>query len=352
MNASAVSVSHSHSHSDNDNDNDNDNRGSGLADNATLQLQVRAIRLQAERTHAFELALPGGALLPPVRAGAHIDVQLPGGLVRSYSLAGDPQDRTHWLLGVLREVDGCGGSRAMFDAVRVGDLLTVSAPRNAFALAPEARHSVLLGGGIGITPLKAMAHTLAAQGASFELHHCARSPQHAAFASELNAAMPADRLHRHFDGGDPAQGLDIAALLASPAPGTHLYGCGPAGFMQACADASRHWPAGSVHFEHFKPPVSDAPAVPVALAGGFEVLLAKKGIRIQVLPEQTIVRAIELAGLRVPTSCLSGLCGACKTDYLEGDVEHNDYILSDDEKARCMTLCVSRARSPLLVLDL
>ena len=119
--------------------------------------------------------------------------------------------------------------------------------------------------------------------------------------------------------------------------------------MQACADASRHWPAGSVHFEHFKPPASTAPAMP---AGSFEVLLAHKGIRVQVQPEQTIVRALELAGLRVPTSCLSGLCGACKTDYLEGDVEHNDYILSDEEHKTCMTLCVSRARSPLLVLDL
>lgn len=315
----------------------------------TLRLQVRAIRLQAERTHAFELAHPDGALLPPVQAGAHVDVQLPGGLTRPYSLAGDPQDRSHWLLGVLRELDGSGGSRAMHERVRVGDLLTLGMPRNAFALAPDATHSLLLGGGIGITPLKSMAHALAAQGASFELHHCARSPQHAAFAAELDATVPAGRLQRHFDGGVPAQGLDLAALLAQPAPGTHLYYCGPAGFMQACADASRHWPTGSVHFEHFKPPVSIEAPKP---AGSFEVLLAKKGIRLQVQPEQTIVRAIELAGLRVPTSCLSGLCGSCKTEYLEGDVEHNDYILNDEERTHCMTLCVSRARSPLLVLDL
>ncbi len=316
---------------------------------STLQLQVRVIRLQAERTHSFELASPDGALLPPVQAGAHVDVNLPGGLMRSYSLAGDPQDRSHWVLGVLRELDGSGGSRAMHERVRVGDLLTLGMPRNAFALAPGATHSILLGGGIGITPLKAMAHALSAQAASFELHHCARSPQHAAFAVELRATVPAGQLHHHFDGGDPAQGLDIAALLAQPAPGTHLYYCGPAGFMQACADASRHWPAGSVHFEHFKPPLSTEPAKP---EGSFEVLLAKRGIRLQVQPEQTIVRAIELAGLRVPTSCLSGLCGSCKTEYLEGDVEHNDYILDDEERTHCMTLCVSRARSPLLVLDL
>lgn len=319
------------------------------AGDGTLRLLVRAIRLQAERTLSFELARPDGALLPPVQAGAHVDVHLPGGLVRPYSLAGDPDDRSHWLLGVQREVGGRGGSRAMHEKVRVGELLTVGAPRNAFALAPEARHSVLLGGGIGITPLKAMAHALAASGASFELHHCARSPQHAAFSSELRAVVPPGHLHHHFDGGDPARGLDIASLLARPAPGAHVYCCGPAGFMQACADATRHWPAGSVHFEHFKPPAATAPAAP---DGSFEVLLARKGIRLQVQPEQTIVRAIELAGLRVPTSCLAGLCGACKTTYLEGDVEHHDFILDDQEHQHCMTLCVSRARSPLLVLDL
>lgn len=323
--------------------------GAGAGAQDLLRLQVRAIRLLAERTHAFELACPEGTPLPHVTAGAHVDLHLPGGLVRSYSLAGDPRDRSHWLLGVLRETEGRGGSRTLHDGVRVGDVLPVSAPRNAFALVSGATHTMLLAGGIGITPLKAMAHELAAQGASFELHHCARSPRHAAFAAELRATVPAGRLHQHFDGGDPSQGLDIATLLARPAAGTHLYYCGPAGFMQACADASRHWTPGSVHFEHFKPPASVAPATP---EGGFEVLLARRGIRVQVEPEQTIVRAIELAGLRVPTSCLSGLCGACKTDYLEGDVEHNDYILSDDEHRHCMTLCVSRSRSPLLVLDL
>jgi len=292
-----------------------------------------------------------------VAAGAHVDVHLPGGLTRPYSLAGDPHDRSHWLLGVLRETDGQGGSRALHDSVRVGDVLTVGAPRNAFALAPVATHSVLLAGGIGITPLKAMAHALAAQGASFELHHCARSPRHAAFAAELAATVSAGRLHHHFDGGDPARGLDIAALLAQPQPGTHLYCCGPAGFMQACAEASRHWPAGSVHFEHFKPPApASAPAsaapAPTAPAGSFEVLLARRGIRVQVQPDETIVHALETAGLQVPTSCLSGLCGACKTDYLEGDVEHHDYLLSDEDHQHCMTLCVSRSRSPLLVLDL
>ncbi len=314
-----------------------------------LRLRVQAIRMQADGVHAFELVDPDGAELPPASAGAHVDVHLQGGLMRSYSLAGDPADSAAWTLGVLREVNGRGGSRAMHDSLRVGELLTVSRPRNAFALVPGAVHTVLLAGGIGITPLKAMAHTLTAQGRSFELHYCARSLRNVAFAAELRALVSPDRLHFHFDNGVPGQGLDIASLLKAQADGAHLYYCGPGGFMKACAEASTHWAPGSVHFEHFKPPEPPPKAAPDA---SFEVRLARRGITLPVLPEQTIVRAIELAGLRVPTSCLSGLCGSCKVDYLEGDVEHNDYILSDEEKTRCLTLCVSRSRSPLLVLDL
>ncbi|WP_372660531.1 2Fe-2S iron-sulfur cluster-binding protein, partial [Hydrogenophaga sp.] len=287
--------------------------------------------------------------LPLVAAGAHVDVHLPGGLVRSYSLAGDPHERSNWTLGVLREVKGSGGSKAMHDSVRVGDMLTVGAPRNAFPMARGAAHTILLAGGIGITPLKAMAHEMAAQGASFELHYCSRSPRHAAFVDALQALVPAGQLHFHFDNGIPGQGLDITALLRRQADGAHLYYCGPLGFMQACADASAHWAPGSVHFEHFKAPEPPPKSAPDA---SFEVRLAKSGTTVQVLPDQTIVRAIELAGHRVPTSCLSGLCGSCKVDYLEGEVEHNDYILSDEEKTRCLTLCVSRSRSPTLVIDL
>ena len=314
-----------------------------------LRLRVQAIRLQADGIHAFELVDPDGAELPAATAGAHVDVHLPGGLMRSYSLSGDPADRTVWRLGVLREVNGQGGSRAMHDSVRVGELLTVSAPRNAFALVPGAAHTVLLAGGIGITPIKAMAHTLTAEGKSFEVHYCARTARNVAFTRELRALVPSDKLHFHFDNGVPGQGLNIASLLKHQPAGAHVYYCGPGGFMKACADASTHWAPGTVHFEHFKPPEPPKKAAPDA---AFEVRLAKRGITVPVLPDQTIVRALELAGLRVPTSCLSGLCASCKVEYLEGDVEHNDYILSDEEKTHCLTLCVSRSRGPMLVLDL
>lgn len=314
-----------------------------------LHLQVRGIRLQAEGIHAFDLADPDGNELPEVDAGAHVDVHVPGGHVRSYSLAGDPRDRSRWTLGVLREANGRGGSRALHDSVHVGNLLTLGAPRNAFSLQPGADHVILLAGGIGITPLKSMAHVLAAEGRSFELHYCARSPRHAAFVEDLRTLVPAERLHLHFDGGDPARGLDIAGMLADPIPGCHVYFCGPDGFMKACDAATGHWPAGSVHSEHFKAPEPKPKSSP---DGSFEVKLARSGITVQVQPDQTIVRAIELAGQRVPTSCLSGLCGACKVTYLEGEVDHQDYILSEEEKRSCLTVCCSRAKSATLVLDL
>lgn len=239
----------------------------------------------------------------------------------------------------------------MHETVRVGESLTIGWPRNAFQLAQKASHSILLAGGIGITPLKAMAHVLSQRGESFELHYCARTPKHAAFLRELKKLVPEGRLHLHHDGGDRDKGLDISALLKTAPPDTHLYFCGPGGFMEACTAGSQHWPDGSVHCEHFKAPdrsktESDAPI------GSFEVKLARAGSTVQVLPEQTIVRALELAGHRVPTSCLSGLCGACKVEYLEGEVDHQDFILSDEEKTHCMTACVSRAKSACIVLDI
>ena len=315
-----------------------------------IDLLVRAIRLEANNILSFELVDPAGKQLPKVKAGAHVDVHLPGGMVRSYSLAGDPRDRSCWLLGVLREANGQGGSRTMHERVRVGGSLRVSAPKNEFSLDQSATRSILLAGGIGITPIKAMAHELWHQDASFEVHYCAKTSAHAAFLKPLTDMLGPDFLHVHYDDGDPAKGLDIKALLASVESGTHVYYCGPAGFMAACEAASEHWPSGTVHREYFKAPAVD-PAV-TANDGSFTVHLVRSGQTIVVEPDQSIVRAIELSGGRVPTSCMSGLCGTCKVNYLDGEVDHRDYILNDEEKTYCLTACVSRARGPSLSLDL
>ncbi len=313
------------------------------------QLRVQAIRWQAQGICSFELVDPEGQALESFEAGAHVDLHLPGGVVRSYSLASDPSDHSQWTFGVLLEAKSKGGSSALHNKVRVGDLLTVGSVRNAFPLAKEAAHSILIAGGIGITPLKSMAHTLKAAGTSFELHYCARGPQNVAFLKELQALVPSEKLHLHFDGGEPSKGLNIKALLKDTAPNTHVYYCGPAGFMAACAEATAHWPKDAVHCEHFKAPDTKPLDLP---DGAFEVHLVKSGETIQVGPDQTIVRAIELTGRRVSTSCLSGLCGACKVEYVAGEVDHRDYIMDDEERTRCLTVCVSRAKGKSLSLNL
>jgi ferredoxin-NADP reductase len=314
----------------------------------THSLLLRQIRLEASNVHSFELVQPQGLELPPFAAGSHLDLHLPGGLVRQYSLCNDPAERHRYVLGILNEAHGRGGSRCAHEQLRVGQQLTVSEPRNHFALHPDTQHAVLIGGGIGITPLKAMAHALAAQGIPYELHCCARDTGRTAFLDELRA-MGHTRFH--WDGGDPAQGLDIQTLLREPAAGTHLYYCGPAGFMAACERASAHWPTGTVHCEHFKapkPPASEVQAPP----GGFVAEIASTGQRIQVGAQTSLADALIDAGVFLQTSCISGLCGTCKLGYRSGDVEHHDHILDEDERSRCLTACVSRARQGLLVLEL
>lgn len=319
-----------------------------------LSLLVRQIRFEAIGINSYELVDPSGCALPGVEAGSHIDIHLPGGLIRQYSLCGDPADRHRYVIAVLKDAAGRGGSRLLHDLIQVQTLVTVSPPRNNFALAPEAGRHILIGGGIGITPLKAMVHQLAGDGKSYELHYCAKAPEYAAFRNELNDVGINARFH--YDGGNPADGLDIASLLKTHVRGTHLYYCGPTGFMNACSAASAHWPAGTVHSEYFKAPI--AAPTPEALCSdpydgeNFVVEIASTGVEIEIPSDRSIVEVLAGAGITIETSCVSGLCGTCKVRYISGTVDHRDFILSDDERANHLTTCVSRATSPKLVLDL
>lgn len=314
-----------------------------------LELLVRQIRAEAAGINAYELVEPAGRPLPPFTAGAHIDVHVAPGLVRQYSLCNDPAERDRYVIAVLCDEGGRGGSRAVHERIRVRDRVAVSAPRNHFALAGGARKVVLLAGGIGVTPLKAMAHSLRAAGADFELHYCAKAPECAAFGDELSAL--GGHVHYHFDGGDPAKGLDIAGMLARPAADTHLYYCGPGGFMKACGDASAHWPAGTVHCEHFKAPTAPASTAGSATAG-YIAQIASTGLEVSVDAGQNLAEALQAAGVALETSCQSGLCGTCKVRYLSGEVDHQDYILDEAERQSFLTPCVSRACGERLVLDL
>ncbi len=316
----------------------------------TLQVRVAARREEAHDIIALELVAVDGAALPAFTAGAHIDVHLPGGLLRQYSLCNAPHERHRYQIGVLRDANSRGGSAAVHETLKVGDVLTIGAPRNQFALVP-AQHSLLLAGGIGVTPILCMAEALAAAGASFEMHYCARSPARQAFRERIAASGFSDRVVHHYDDGDAADKLDLDALLAQTAPSTHLYVCGPAGFIAHVVDTARArgWPESQVHFEYFG-------AAPVQADGNgeFDVKLASSGKVYTIPVNRTVIQVLCEHGVDVPVSCEQGICGTCLTRVLEGQPDHRDQYLTDEERAANdqFTPCCSRARSPLLVLDL
>ncbi|QRX83705.1 PDR/VanB family oxidoreductase [Glaciimonas sp. PAMC28666] len=323
-----------------------------------LSLVIRQIRSEADGINSFELVHPAGEMLPAVTAGAHIDIHLASGDIRQYSLCNDPIERHRYVIAVLREEIGGGGSRQMHDSLRVRDIVSVSIPRNNFGLVQGAKKHILLAGGIGVTPLKAMAHFLESAGEDYELHYCAKGEEHAAFREEFAAQVEKGKVIFHFDGGNPRDGLDLAALLQTREEGAHVYYCGPGGFMAACARAAQHWPRETVHFEHFKAPEpvqsEDASTATAASAKADVSFLkiASTGAMFAMSEDKSIIEILADNGIEVETSCQSGLCGTCKMRYLEGEVDHRDYILSDEEHQDYLTACVSRPKSPLLVLDL
>ncbi len=316
-------------------------------------LKVRVAHKVAEALDicGVELVADDGGALPDFTAGSHIDLHLPNGLVRPYSLCNAPGDTHRYQIAVLRDNCSRGGSQAVHEQLEPGTQLTISSPRNLFALAADAAHHLLLAGGIGITPLMAMAEQLASQGASFELHHCSRSRQRTAFVDRIAASGFAHRVHHHFSHGDAAHRLDFARLLRQAGPGTHLYVCGPEGFMQAALEAGRAagWPEARLHREHFA-------AAPVAAtdAGGFELEIASTGRVIKVRADQTALSALLEAGLDVPSSCEQGVCGTCLTRVKAGTPEHRDQYLTAEERAANDQFlpCCSRACSARLLLEL
>ena len=318
---------------------------------ATLRVRVARKAVEAEGICSFELVSADGVPLPAFSAGSHVDVQLPGGPTRQYSLCNDPTETHRYLIAVLRDAASRGGSAAMHERVAAGDVLTISAPKNHFALAHEAKRHLLLAGGIGITPLLCMAERLANVGADFELHYCNRSKARTAFAERIARSPFAARVQFHFDDGEAAQRLDIERLLASPEAGRHLYVCGPQGFMDAVLGSARAqgWTADRLHYEFF-----GAAPVDQSADGAFEVQLSSSG-RVVVVPAGcSVVQALAEAGVSVPTSCEQGVCGTCLTRVIDGEPDHRDQYLTPEEQAANDQFlpCCSRSKSARLVLDL
>jgi vanillate O-demethylase ferredoxin subunit len=319
-----------------------------------LNLRVRSITYEAEGINSYELVDPAGGELPSFSAGSHIDVHTPGNLVRQYSLCNAPSERHRYVIGVLCDENGTGGSKSMHQNVRAGSLITVSAPRNNFPLSENAKRSLLVAGGIGVTPIMAMMERLDAAGTDFVLHFCTRTPQHMPFGDRLKRLIRDGRAVCHHDGGEPSRGLDIFALLKNYEPGTHLYYCGPQGMMLAAKAASAHWPSGTVHCEYFTPPPQPKPATADELGGTdeFRVKLASSGNIFVVPRNKSIVEVLRENGVDVETSCESGACGTCRTRYVEGEPEHNDFVLSDAEQEQFVMICCARSKAPMLILDM
>jgi len=308
-------------------------------------VRIRAIRPVATDTHSYELVPADGRPLPPFTAGSHVDVQVPNGMVRPYSLHGDPADRTAWRIAVKREAGGRGGSVSLHDAAEVGTALGIVGPRNHFPLASAAARHLFIAGGIGITPICAMIRTLAARGSDWHLHYCARSRDHAAFYEELRSLGP-QRVTPHFS---EVPTLDVAQLLRIQPEGAHVYCCGPQGLMRAVEAAASHWTPGHVHFEWFAAPKTEWPA-----NQPFEIQLARTGSTFVVPADQSILQVVRDNGIPVACACEEGVCGTCETAVLAGEPQHRDMLLSPEERAqgRTMMICVSRAHSQRLVLDL
>lgn len=315
---------------------------------SVLELQVTRKRVVAQGIVSLELRDPQRRPLPAFTAGAHIDVHITPQLVRQYSLCNAPGEADHYLLGVLLEPESRGGSAAMHQRYAEGDRITVGVPRNNFPLA-TARRSLLFAGGIGITPMLSMAEALWQSGADFELSYCARSPAHAAFLDRLRSAPYAARARVHLDDGPAQQRLQMERLREEDPADTHIYVCGPKGFIEHVSSSARTqgWPDAHIHVEHF------SAVQPAGSAGAFVVQIASTGQTIAVPPDQSITMALERHGVCIPVSCEQGICGTCLTRVISGDVEHHDSYLSDAEHARGdqMTPCCSRGRGTL-VLDL
>jgi vanillate O-demethylase ferredoxin subunit len=317
----------------------------------TLQVRVAAKAVEAQDIVTLELVATDGKALPAFAAGSHVDVTLPNGITRQYSLCNDPQETHRYLIGVLRDPASRGGSQAAHDLVQEGDVLQISAPKNHFPLAHEAKKSLLLAGGIGVTPILCMAERLAITGADFEMHYATRAPERTAFRQRIAASGFADRVQFHYDNGEAAQKLDLQALLAAPQAGTHLYVCGPKGFMDAVLATARAqgWPEDQLHYEFFGAEVakSDSDA-------GFEIKLASSGRIVLVPKDQTVTQALAAAGVEIMMSCEQGVCGTCLTRVLEGVPDHKDSYLTPEERAANDQFlpCCSRSKTPQLVLDL
>jgi phthalate 4,5-dioxygenase reductase component len=313
-----------------------------------LVLTVKRRQEIADGIFLFELREPDGGELPLFTAGSHITVTAPSGQKRRYSLCNDPTDRERYLIAVKRETSGRGGSLSFTQGVTEGSLVTIEPPANEFEMAKsEPKQIIFIAGGIGITPIRSMIlHCLRHGKTNFMLYYFTRTPSAMAFREEFSSPAFEGKVILHHDDGDPDRAYDLWPVLEQQR-GAHLYCCGPRGLMDAVRDMTGHWPASALHFEDFV-----GASAPRADDTAFEVRLAKSGEQYQVEAHVSILDTLRRHGHALASSCESGTCGTCRVRFIEGEVDHRDLVLSEAEKKREMMICVSRSKSPVLVLDL
>ncbi len=301
----------------------------------------------ADGIHLYEMRRKDGGELPAFTAGSHVNLHVPNGLIRKYSLCSDPAERHHYRIAVKREDNGRGGSIYLVDNTREGDEWMISAPDNAFALPQRGDNFIFIAGGIGITPFIAMIHALKSDPAKkFKLYYCSRTPEMTAFREELSAPEYKGKVIIHYDNGDPAKALDLWPIVEERRNREHIYCCGPRGLMEAVRDATGHWTPTSIHFEAFSESDARRPD-----DTAFRVKLASNGAIIDVPAGTTIMEAMRAAGYDVPSSCESGTCGTCRTKLLAGEADHRDLVLTEGERGSQIMTCVSRAKTPELTID-
>ncbi len=311
-----------------------------------MGLRIARITEVAKDIRSFELMRPDQSQLPGFTAGSHVTVRVPNGELRKYSLCNDPAERHRYVITVKREASGRGGSVSLIDNARAGDILPTSPPDNAFPLEDSAQSYIFIAGGIGITPILSMIRFVDQTTKPWKLIYLTHSPERTAYLQELAVHRCRDKLRVHHSFGDPSRSFDLWPVLERPT-GAHIYCCGPKRLMESVRDMSGHWPSFNVHFESFiEGGTTGADDQP------FQVKASRSGRVFEVPPGSTILSVLRGAGYELPSSCESGTCGTCKTHLLAGEPDHRDMVLLPEERSSRIMICVSRAKSNELVLDL
>ncbi|NVK72841.1 MAG: oxidoreductase [Oceanospirillaceae bacterium] len=317
-----------------------------------IPVVVRNVVTEALGVVRLVLGSEDGTDLPSFEAGAHIDIHLPSGLIRQYSLCRMQAEGQYYEIAVLKDPQSRGGS-AEVHRLKIGDSLLISEPKNHFPLVDTQRHSVLIAGGIGVTPILPMAQELQKKGLSFEFHYCARSPETAAFSSALKNASFADKMHFHYSEVAGSSQMDVVNVLTPHSSNAELYICGPASFIDYVLLQAKMlgWPEDRLHREFFAAPATDEN---VSENTAFKVKIHSTGEVFDVESDQSIVEVLDNNGVFVAVSCESGVCGTCQTGVIDGVPDHRDVFLTNKEHAqgKLVMPCCSRSKTPVLELDL